>query len=75
MATHDHSHARAAAHLPVAAHAHAVVPGADKRPAFVGLIVGGIMLFAILFGVVKATESHFASEGGEHPAAAGAEHK
>ena len=48
-------------------------PGADKLPAFLGLILGGIALFLILFGVVKITQSRQASEGhegGAKPAAA-----
>ena len=64
MASHD-------AHGP---HGHQVTPGADKRPAFVGLIVGGIAIFAIMWGVVELTNRQFAGHGaagGEKPAAAG----
>lgn len=61
MASHDHAHDP---------HAHHVVPGADKAPAFIGLIVGGIALFAILYGVVHLTNQQFAKEHGEKPAAA-----
>lgn len=49
-----------------------VAPGADKAPAFVGLIVGGIAIFAILYGTVLLTNRQFAGHaapGGEKPAA------
>ena len=72
MATHDHAHDHVV-HAPVTAHAHTIIPGADKAPAFAGLIVGGLLLFGILFGVVKLTQSRFGHEAGEKPAAA-AEH-
>jgi len=42
-------------------------PG-DKGAAFMGLIVGAVALFLILFGMVKWTQSRFA-EHGESPAA------
>ena len=44
-------------------------PGADKMPAFVGLIVGGIALFAIMFGVVKLTNAQFEGHGAPKAAA------
>jgi hypothetical protein len=65
MATHDPTHHPATPAPAHDAHAHHVhhVPGADQRPAFMGLIVGGIALFAILYGVVKFTNAQFAGEG------------
>ena len=65
MATHDHStHAQAHGHV------HHDV-GDDKPAAFIGLILGGIALFAIMFGVVKLTNAQFAGkhEGGAKAAA------
>jgi hypothetical protein len=53
---HDHGH-----------HGHHVAPYADQRPAFLGLIVGGIALFAIMWGTVALTNRQFA--GHEAPAA------
>ena len=53
----DHSHG----HGDHAHHAH----HDDRGAAFTGLIVGGILLFAILFGVTKATNAKFAHEKGE----------
>ena len=75
MATHDPSHHPApdahVVHVVHGGHGAHVVPGADKRPAFMGLIVGGIALFAILYGVVKFTNAQFAGEAheGGRPAA------
>ena len=46
-AHHDHHHAPA---------------GTDARAAFTGLIVGGLLVFAILFSVVKATNAKYANE-------------
>ena len=46
---HDHGH-----------HGHHVAPYADQRPAFMGLIVGGIALFAIMWGTVALTNRQFA---------------
>jgi hypothetical protein len=70
MATHDPAHHPVTTTPAHAAHVHHV-PGADQRPAFMGLIVGGIALFAILYGVVKFTNAQFAGEGheGSRPAA------
>ena len=45
---------------------------ADKGAAYTGLVVGALVIFAILFGIVKLTNSHYASEGAEHAPAAGA---
>ena len=50
----DHAH-----HDPHHAHAPA---GSDARAAFTGLIVGGLLVFAILFSVVKATNAKYAGE-------------
>ena len=58
-----------------AAHGHDLhTPGADKMPAFAGLVVGGIALFAIMWGVVHLTNQKFEGhgEGGAKPAANGA---
>ncbi|MEO8946278.1 MAG: hypothetical protein ABI338_07245 [Gemmatimonadaceae bacterium] len=41
--------------------------GTDFPAALTGLIVGGCVVFAILFGVVVLTNNHYA---GEKPAAA-----
>ena len=49
-------------------------PGADKSPAFIGLIVGGIALFAILFGVVRLTNAQFKGHEPQKEAAAEARH-
>jgi hypothetical protein len=68
MATHDPAHHPVTtthahdAHAP-GAHAHHVVPGADQKPAFMGLIIGGIALFAIMWGVVKLTNAQFEGHG------------
>ena len=80
MATHEHDHG----HAPAAGHgahatgaAHGVVHhhhvGHDKRPAFVGLIVGGIAIFAIMWGTVLLTNKQFEGHGapGAKPAAQG----
>lgn len=48
---------------------HAAPPN-DRKAAYTGLIVGAVLVFAILFGVVKATNAQFAAEHGEHGAAA-----
>ena len=57
---------------------HSVRPPArDKAPAFVGLVAGAAVIFAILFGVVKWTNSRFAGHGaapGAQSAPAGARH-
>ncbi len=39
----------------------------DFMPALTGLVVGGCVVFAILFGIVVVTNSHYAAE---KPAAA-----
>ena len=41
----------------------------DKRSAFLGFVIGAVALFAIAFGIVKATSARFASHA---PPAAGA---
>lgn len=41
--------------------------GTDFPAALTGLVVGGCMVFAILFGIVVLTNNHYASE---KPAAA-----
>jgi hypothetical protein len=67
---HGHgAHGAPGAHDP---HGHHVVPGADKRPAFVGLIVGGIALFAIMYATVLLTNRQFEGHAaaGAKPAAA-----
>ena len=65
--THDATHAHGAhgAHGAHAhgAHAHQVVPGSDQRPAFMGLIVGGVALFVIMWGTVLLTNRQFAGHG------------
>ena len=83
MATHDHAHHPApnAAHAAHDAAAHAAhahhAPGADQKPAFLGLIIGGLALGGILWGTVILTNMQFAGhakEGGATPAAAEAGH-
>ena len=44
----------------------------DKAPAFIGLVAGGVVIFLILFGVVKWTNTKF--EGHGTPAAEAARH-
>ena len=46
-------------------------PG-DKAAGFSGLILGGIALFVIMFGIVKMTNAKYAGHGAAAPAAAGA---
>jgi hypothetical protein len=41
-------------------------PPSDRKAAYTGLIVGAVLVFAILFGVVKVTNAQFAAEHGEH---------
>lgn len=41
----------------------------DRRPAYIGLVAGAMLIGAILFGMVKWTNSRFASHG--EPAAGG----
>lgn len=41
--------------------------GSDLPAAFTGLVLGAIVLFVVLFGIVKLTAAHFDRE---HPAAA-----
>lgn len=36
--------------------------GSDMRAGFTGLILGAIVVFAILFSVVKLTNAHYANE-------------
>ncbi len=40
----------------------------DRKAAYTGLIVGAVLVFAILYGVVKLTNAQFAAEHGEHVA-------
>ena len=76
MATHDparhsahdaatHAHGAHGAHGAHAHDAHTshVAPGADKRPAFMGLIIGGVALFAIMWGTVLLTNKQFEGHG------------
>jgi hypothetical protein len=42
---------------------------ADARAAFMGFIFGAIVLFIILFGIVKMTNAKFAKHEGAAPAA------
>jgi hypothetical protein len=51
---------------------HAAAPS-DRKAAYTGLVVGAILVFAILFGVVKATNAQFAAEHGEHGTTEGAD--
>jgi hypothetical protein len=45
-------------------------PG-DMRAAFIGLVAGAVVLFVLLFGIVKMTNAKYAGEKhGETPAAA-----
>lgn len=43
-------------------------PPSDRKAAYTGLIIGAIVVFIILFGVVKVTNAHFAGEAGEKAA-------
>lgn len=43
----------------------------DRRGGLMGLVIGGILLFVVLYGIVRLTNAHYASlEGAEKPAAA-----
>lgn len=43
----------------------------DRRGGLMGLAVGGILLFLVLYGIVHLTNAHYANlEGAEQPAAA-----
>ena len=43
----------------------------DKQGGLMGLIVGGILLFVVLYGIVHLTNSHYAKlQAAEKPAAA-----
>jgi hypothetical protein len=56
-------------------HGHSVAD--DRRPAFMGLGIGAVVVFVILYGVVLATNAKFRSEGHGaegKPAAAQASH-
>ncbi|MEP6989694.1 MAG: hypothetical protein ABJA80_02105 [bacterium] len=44
--------------------------GTDKSAGFTGLILGGIAIFVILFGIVRLTNAHYAGEAKEPAAAA-----
>ena len=39
--------------------------GSDKGAAFMGLVIGAIAIFAILFTITKLTNSHYAGEKGQ----------
>ncbi|HZS58570.1 MAG TPA: hypothetical protein VFA43_04825 [Gemmatimonadaceae bacterium] len=43
---------------------HDVAPsgGPDTRPAYTGLILGAIVLFALLYSIVVVTNKHYESE-------------
>ena len=45
-------------------------PNVDKSAAFTGLIVAVLFLLAVVVTIVKWTNSHYANEGAEKPAAA-----
>ena len=47
---------------------------ADKGAAYTGLVVGGLVLFAILFGIVALTNRHYAGEKAEAKPAAATTH-
>ena len=50
----------------MAHHAHG---GSDKGAAYTGLVVGAVVLFLLVFGIVKLTNNKYAHEAGEKPAA------
>ena len=43
-------------------------PSSDMKAAFTGLVLGAVVIFFILYGIVRLTNAHYASE----PPAAGA---
>jgi hypothetical protein len=45
-----------------------IPPSPDTGPAYMGVIIGAVALFVILFGIVKLTNAHF--KAAEPPAAA-----
>ncbi|HVZ77803.1 MAG TPA: hypothetical protein VG818_07475 [Gemmatimonadaceae bacterium] len=47
-------------------HSHDHDHAGDMKAAFTGLILGAVVIFAILFSIVKLTNAHYAKE---HPAA------
>jgi hypothetical protein len=49
-------------------HDEAPAGGPDTRPAYTGLILGAIVLFAVLYSIVVVTNKHY--EAKEAPAAA-----
>lgn len=51
---------------------HVAAPN-DRKAAYTGLIVGAVLVFAILYGVVKLTNAQFAAEHGEKGATEAAE--
>ena len=55
MTTHDHDHTQTHTHH------------SDTKAAFLGLIIGAIVLFAVLRTIVALTNAHYAHEA---PAAA-----
>ncbi len=48
----------------------APLPG-DKSAGFTGLILGGIALFVLIFGIVRITNAHYSGEAAEGSAAHG----
>lgn len=47
--------------------------GSDTGAAFMGLILGGAFIGAIMYGIVILTNQHFAKEAAEHGGAKAAE--
>ena len=43
-------------------HTHAHAPGSDRNAAFLGLIIGAIVLFAIVRTIVALTNSKYSHE-------------
>jgi len=76
-----------AQHTPAAHDPHAVAPhhdphaldyhdvSEDRAPAYVGLVASALILLALIFGMVKWTNSRFAGHSKAEGAAAAAEHK
>ena len=44
------------------------LPG-DKPAGYLGLIIGAVVLFALIFGIVKMTNARYTNEHGEKSAA------
>lgn len=36
--------------------------GTDTRAAFTGLVLGAVVIFVVMFGIVKLTNKHYAGE-------------